>query len=278
MILARIQSLLPDLRPSERRVAEIVLARPTLTAGASIRMIAAAAEASEPTVMRFCRAVGCVGVQDLKRQIARDLGRFTPGRFAEASPAEPVAFLGQQTLDRAFETLFEMRKSLPVAGFAAASAQMAGNVRFFFWGPAAYGALLRDARDSCTRLGGAAEAACEPQAIAAQAGTASPGLCIVALDLPGPHAGASVPIAAVQCAKAAGAALIVLGSEPRTGGDGLAALADCCVVVPASPGSAVMAAAAPAADWLGPRLALHILLEGWKFEQMRANLAGLNDL
>ena len=78
MLIARVKAHLAELRPSERRVAELMLAQPVLTAGASIRMIAAQAGVSEPTVVRFCRAVGCRGVQDLKRQLGRELARRAP--------------------------------------------------------------------------------------------------------------------------------------------------------------------------------------------------------
>lgn len=269
MILARIESLLPELRPSERRVAEIVLARPTLTAGASIRMIAAAAEASEPTVMRFCRAIGCAGVQDLKRQIARDLGRFTPARFAEATPAIPAAFLGQQVLDHAFETLFEMRKRLPDAGYDRAATLMGNASRLSFWGPGGHGDLARDAASACVRLGGTAEAAWDEAMFDREARSASAGLTIVALDVPCTRDGTHIPVPAMQRAKSAGARLVVLGFDPdprmaaALHAPVAASLADCCVPV--------VGHGAP--DWLGPRLALHILLEGWKFEHARAGLA-----
>lgn len=263
MILARIQSLLPELRPSERRVAEIVLARPTLTAGASIRMIAAAAEASEPTVMRFCRAIGCVGVQDLKRQIARDLGRFTPARFSEATPAEPFAFLGQQTLDHAFETLFEMRKLIPDAGYARAVDLMAAGRGLLFWGLGDYRGLAEDAKLSCVRAGGVAEAGCEIPIIEQQADVTGEGICIVALALRSLSEDLEIPMRAARCAKARGARLIVLGpSTDAQSPDSLAGLADCCVPVVTN--------ATP--DWLGLRLALHILLGGWAFEQQRSSV------
>jgi hypothetical protein len=75
MLFARISEELARLRPSERRVAEFVLARPTVAAEMTIADLSREVGVSEPTVMRFCRAVGLKGFQDLKRQMMRDLER-----------------------------------------------------------------------------------------------------------------------------------------------------------------------------------------------------------
>jgi hypothetical protein len=88
MLFARISEELERLRPSERRVAEFVLARPTVAADMTIADLAAEVGVSEPTVMRFCRAAGLKGFQDMKRQVLRNLEQ----RKAVAAPlAEPLA-------------------------------------------------------------------------------------------------------------------------------------------------------------------------------------------
>ncbi|MCU0882293.1 MAG: hypothetical protein MUF14_06455 [Hyphomonadaceae bacterium] len=87
MLFARISEELARLRPSERRVAEFVLARPTVAAEMTIADLSREVGVSEPTVMRFCRALGLKGFQDMKRQVMRDLER----RKATSAPTSPQA-------------------------------------------------------------------------------------------------------------------------------------------------------------------------------------------
>jgi hypothetical protein len=75
MLFAQISEALGGLRPSERKVGEFVLARPTIAAELTIADLAAEVGVSEPTVIRFCRAIGLKGFQDLKRKALRDIER-----------------------------------------------------------------------------------------------------------------------------------------------------------------------------------------------------------
>ena len=52
---------LHKLRKSERKVADFVLKNPLTIIHMRIVDLAKQAEVSEPTVVRFCRAVGCHG-------------------------------------------------------------------------------------------------------------------------------------------------------------------------------------------------------------------------
>lgn len=90
MIIARIEQERPTLRRSEARVADYVIGRPTIVVESSISDLAESVGVSEPTVIRFCRAVGCVGFQDLKRQLARDLERRRAAVQAQRTPNGPA--------------------------------------------------------------------------------------------------------------------------------------------------------------------------------------------
>ena len=61
-----ISDTLPELRKSERKVADFVLRNPLQVIRMRIVDLAQEAGVSEPTVVRFCRAVGCRGFQDFK--------------------------------------------------------------------------------------------------------------------------------------------------------------------------------------------------------------------
>ena len=72
-ILSQIKDSYTELRPAERRVADVVLADVTFSVDASNAEIAKRAEVSEPTVTRFCRAIGCDGVRDFKLKLAQSV-------------------------------------------------------------------------------------------------------------------------------------------------------------------------------------------------------------
>jgi DNA-binding MurR/RpiR family transcriptional regulator len=70
-ILIRVRGALPNLRPAERRVADMVLADPAGTSESSITALARQCQTSETTVLRFCRAIGLAGYPDLRIALAR---------------------------------------------------------------------------------------------------------------------------------------------------------------------------------------------------------------
>lgn len=72
-ILSQLHAVAQDGSKSERRMAALVLAEPDTISKAAISEIAQRAGVSEPTVTRFCRALGCDGVRDFKFFLAQAL-------------------------------------------------------------------------------------------------------------------------------------------------------------------------------------------------------------
>ncbi len=60
-LLSRVQALLPSLSRAEAKIARKLLAEPKGFIRSSVRGIAADIGVSEPTVVRFCRTIGCDG-------------------------------------------------------------------------------------------------------------------------------------------------------------------------------------------------------------------------
>lgn len=92
--LARIRAALPSLLPSEQRVAEVVLARPTEVIDWSVADLATAASTSSATAVRACQHLGFRGFQQLRLLLARDVGAGgQPVRpdFGPHDPPEAVA-------------------------------------------------------------------------------------------------------------------------------------------------------------------------------------------
>jgi RpiR family carbohydrate utilization transcriptional regulator len=79
-LIPHIRSALESLRPAERKVADMVLSDVDFAMRASITELAQRADVSEPSVTRFCRAVGAHGLRDFKMQLAQSVAGGLPYR------------------------------------------------------------------------------------------------------------------------------------------------------------------------------------------------------
>jgi DNA-binding MurR/RpiR family transcriptional regulator len=73
--LARIRAELPAMAPSERRVADVVLADPAQASELSISALGRRADTSVATVMRFCRTIGIANYPQLRLALAAAAAR-----------------------------------------------------------------------------------------------------------------------------------------------------------------------------------------------------------
>jgi DNA-binding MurR/RpiR family transcriptional regulator len=73
--LVRMRSLLPELRPSERRIAEFFLSEPTEASESSIASLAARCDTSTTSVIRFSKRMGYEHLKGLRMDVLRDVAR-----------------------------------------------------------------------------------------------------------------------------------------------------------------------------------------------------------
>ena len=109
--LARVRTRLPDLHPSERRLAETVLDFPGDMPGYSASEIAGLAGVSNATVSRFVRKIG-YGSYEEARKAVRDEGRTGAALFrftaSDESGGSAIASHLEQSrhnLEKTFEAL-----------------------------------------------------------------------------------------------------------------------------------------------------------------------------
>ncbi len=108
-MLEHIENLLSQLRKSERKVAQWVLSQPNTVLDDSLAVLAKKAGVSEPTVIRFCRAVGCKGFQDFKLRLAKSLATGARYVHNDVSPLDPPADVVGKVFDHAIATLSRVR-------------------------------------------------------------------------------------------------------------------------------------------------------------------------
>ncbi|MFJ4989507.1 MurR/RpiR family transcriptional regulator [Streptomyces sp. NPDC088732] len=96
--LARIRAALPSLAPSERRVADAVLADPAQASELSISALGERANTSVATVMRFCRAIGITNYPQLRLALAAAAAR--EDALGGERPAPGTDISATDTLDQ----------------------------------------------------------------------------------------------------------------------------------------------------------------------------------
>ena len=148
----RISDSINDMRKSERKVAEFVLGQPADIIHMRIVDLATRAAVSEPTVVRFCRAIGCEGFQDFKLNLAQQLASSPSfGRIA-VTDTDPVADFTHKVFDSTIETLLQVRENLNPELLDEAVTALCGANRVEFYGFGASGAVAADAQHKFFRL------------------------------------------------------------------------------------------------------------------------------
>lgn len=92
-----------QLRKSDKRVADVVLDKPSEVVEMTLATISQVAEVSEPTVIRFCSAVGCDGYRDFRVKLAQSL--------AFARSTSHTAISDQDSLDNVITKIFDYNLS-----------------------------------------------------------------------------------------------------------------------------------------------------------------------
>ncbi|MEZ5539195.1 MAG: SIS domain-containing protein [Pseudomonadales bacterium] len=148
----RIRENSKAMRKSERKVADYVQNNLSDVINMRIVDLAAQADVSEPTVVRFCRAVGCDGFQEFKLALAQELAlsqRF--GRVA-VTDSDSVADFSHKIFDATIDTLLKVRDGLNAANLSKAITALTNANRVEFYGYGASAAVAADAQHRFFRL------------------------------------------------------------------------------------------------------------------------------
>ena len=81
------------LRKSELKVADHVLLDPAAVMHSSMADLAHSVGISEPTIVRFCRAIGCTGFQDFKLRLAHSLALGTPATHSVLRASDETGYV-----------------------------------------------------------------------------------------------------------------------------------------------------------------------------------------
>ena len=184
-MLAKIKSGRDSLTRSELKVADLVLAQPEQVVDESIAALAEHAGVSEPTVIRFCRALGCRGFQDFKLRLAQELATGLRYAVPEVRPDEAAGALIAKVIDGAIATLIKLRNMLSPEAVERAIDLLAEAERIEFYGLGGSGIVAADAQHKFFILGVPAVAYADPTVYGVSAALMRPGGLVVAISQSG---------------------------------------------------------------------------------------------
>ncbi|HEY8703242.1 MAG TPA: SIS domain-containing protein [Gaiellaceae bacterium] len=144
-LLGAIEAALPRLRPSERKVGQAVLAQPREAMRSSLAELARAAHVSEPTVVRFCAAVGIPRFADFRLALAHNLALGIPATRSSIEAGDTVATIAEKAFDYALTSFDHVRRTLDTEALERAIDLLAGAEEILFLGFGASGIVAQDA-------------------------------------------------------------------------------------------------------------------------------------
>ncbi|WP_198961880.1 SIS domain-containing protein [Pseudonocardia sp. MH-G8] len=212
------------MRPSERKVAAVVLRDPGAAVQLSMAALADAAGVSEPTVMRFCTGLGFAGFQSFKLGLAQALAIGLPVTHSAIELDDPVDAMAGKIFDHTLSSLDRTRRALDTTAVAAAVDVLLRAGSVLFVGLGASGLIAQDALQKSVLFGVPCAAPTDVHQQYMAASMCAEGDVVVAISNTG-RTDAVLEVAAA--ARAGGATVVAI-----TGGPGpLAELADVPLVV-----------------------------------------------
>ena len=152
-LLGQIQRARDGLSPAEKRVADHVLAHPRSALGDPIAEIARAAQVSQPTVIRFCRSLGCEGLSDFKLRLASGLSATVPLTHTQVTGEDSMLEMGVKVLSNTASAILQVRDQLNRDTLGRAIDLLAAAERIEFFAVGHYGVVADDAQFKFLRFG-----------------------------------------------------------------------------------------------------------------------------
>ena len=151
-LLKSIAQARENLRKSEQKVADYVLAHANEVIHMRIVDLASEANVSEPTVVRFCRALSYDGFQDFKLTLAQGLASNNHFEQFSLNSKDTVTEFKEKIFDSMIGNLLNIKEQLDTTTVERAIAALAKARRVEFYGFGASAPVCTDAAHKFHRL------------------------------------------------------------------------------------------------------------------------------
>jgi RpiR family carbohydrate utilization transcriptional regulator len=182
MLLSQVKTIREQLRPSERKLADYVIDASREVLDLSMTELARRAGVSQPTIARFCHALGFSGFREFKIRLAQAVAADLPAVYRDVRPDEPVPGVAAKVLDRTIGALLQVRNNLSADALAHAIALLANARRVEFYGAGGSGIAAQDIQHKFFRLGMPSVAYADPHTFLMSATLLGPGDVVVAIS------------------------------------------------------------------------------------------------
>ncbi len=212
--LARLKALLDELPPTARRIAGFIIEQPDRVLEMSASDIAAAAQASEGSVIGLCQQVGSRGFADFKIAVAKEIATSKALLHEAVVPGDGAANVIAKFAASHAVAIEDTTKVLDPAAIDQAVQIITSADRIEFYGIGTAAPIADDAAYRFLRLGLATKAVTDSHAQAVSASFAGPRVATVTIS----HSGRTQEtLEATKLAKQAGARTICVtnyGTSP----------------------------------------------------------------
>jgi RpiR family carbohydrate utilization transcriptional regulator len=202
---------LHTMRPSERKVAEVILGDPSATLNLGMATLAGVAGVSEPTVMRFCNALGFEGFSAFKVALAQALAIGIPVTHSAIRHDDTIESISMKIFDHTLTSLDRSRRSLDTVALTRAVDLLLAAEDVLFVGLGASGIIAQDALQQAVLFGVPCAAPVDLHQQFMAAAMSHPGTVLVAIS----NTGRTTSILDISAqAKQHGATVIGVAGEP----------------------------------------------------------------
>jgi RpiR family carbohydrate utilization transcriptional regulator len=152
-LFERLADSFESLRRSERKVAELVMRDPRFVMQAPMSAVAARAQVSEPTVMRFCTGLGFDGFQAFKLALAQALVLGSASIEIPVLRDDSIEQLSSKIFDQTISSLDKARRFLDATEVERAVQRILKSESLVFIGLSASGIIAQDAAQKAPLFG-----------------------------------------------------------------------------------------------------------------------------
>lgn len=152
-VLEMVRTALPTLRKSDAKVAALVLAEPSRILETSVGEAATLAGVSQPTVIRFCVAVGFSGYQEFKLRLAQSLAFGRAATHSVISGTDTLGGVADKIFEYTMTSLDWARQHLDRAALAQGVDMLVGATSIEFFGFGASAIVAMDAQQKFPLFG-----------------------------------------------------------------------------------------------------------------------------
>lgn len=150
--LNRLRSILPQLPPSEKKVAQFILEQPEKLLHATASEISQMAGSSSAAVIRLCKSMGVKGFQELKVRVAGDLVKVPEAGYRDIESGETLDGITQKTLSNGIQSLTDTAELMDYGQMEAAVEALAGAKTVHCFGIGASSLIAMDAQQKLLRI------------------------------------------------------------------------------------------------------------------------------